>query len=146
MISGNTYEEIYEILNYMDLNSVMKIDKKIMDIIQKKRNSTFVTRIDKNDIFNEKNVSKETIDFLCWLDYKYWMEEDRKLKIDKIKFDIVQDEEEEKRKKYNPDDIFKDKASIQNNQPIQNNVALIEVKENFFTKFIKKLKNIFYIN
>lgn len=53
---------------------------------------------------------------------------------------IKEDEEEEKRKKYNPDDIFKDKTSI------QNNVALIEVKENFITKFIKKLKNIFHIN
>ncbi len=73
------------------------------------------------------------------------MNENRKLEIDKINFDRIQKSEEEKRKKYNPDKLFKNKTPIQQNQPVQQEFALVKVKENFFTKVIKKLKNIFHI-
>ena len=42
--------------------------------------------------------------------------------------------------------IFLNKATIQQDQQVQNDVALIEVKENLFTKFLKKLKYILHIN
>ena len=101
MISSNTYEEVYEILRYMDKFTVMKIPETILNKILKNRNSNFKTQIDKNDIFNEENVSKEAIDFLCWLAYKFWINENRKIEIDKIKFEKMQKAEEEKRKTYN---------------------------------------------
>lgn len=82
MISSNTYEEVYEILSYMDKITVMKVPEEILNTIKKKRNVNYKTKIDKNDIFNEENISKEAIDFLCWIDYKYWMDENRKIKID----------------------------------------------------------------
>lgn len=145
MISGNTYEEIYEILSYMDEATVMKIPKKVLNIIQEKRNSNFKTKIDENDIFNEKNVSKEAIDFLCWIEYTYWMKESRKQKINKIKLDKIQKSEEEKREKYNPDNLFKNRKLNQQEHETQQEVALVEVKEKFYTKFIKKLKELFGI-
>ena len=145
MISGNTYEEIYEILSYMDEATVMKIPKKVLNIIQEKRNSNFKTKIDENDIFNEKNVSKEAIDFLCWIEYTYWMKESRKQKINKIKLDKIQKSEEEKREKYNPDNLFKNRKLNQQEHETQQEVALVEVKEKFYIKFIKKLKELFGI-
>ena len=145
MISDNTYEEIYEILSYMDEATVMKIPKKVLNIIQEKRNSNFKTKIDENDIFNEKNVSKEAIDFLCWIEYTYWMKESRKQKINKIKFDKIQKSEEKKREKYNPDNLFKNRKLNQQEHEIQQEVALVEVKEKFYIKFIKKLKELFGI-
>ena len=145
MISGNTYEEIYEILSYMDEATVMKIPKKVLNIIQEKRNSNFKTKIDENDIFNEKNVSKEAIDFLCWIEYTYWMKESRKQKINKIKLDKIQKSEEEKREKYNPDNLFKNRKLNQQEHETQQEVALVEVKEKFYTKVINKLKELFGI-
>ena len=145
MISDNTYEEIYEILSYMDEATVMKIPKKVLNIIQEKRNSNFKTKIDENDIFNEKNVSKEAIDFLCWIEYTYWMKESRKQKINKIKLDKIQKSEEEKREKYNPDNLFKNRKLNQQEHETQQEVALVEVKEKFYIKFIKKLKELFGI-
>ena len=145
MISDNTYEEIYEILSYMDEATVMKIPKKVLNIIQEKRNSNFKTKIDENDIFNEKNVSKEAIDFLCWIEYTYWMKESRKQKINKIKFDKIQKSEEKKREKYNPDNLFKNRKLNQQEHETQQEVALVEVKEKFYIKFIKKLKELFGI-
>ena len=75
MISGNTYEELYEVLRYMDKPTVMKIPESILRNILEKRNKEFETRIDKNDLFKEENMSKEAVDILCWLEYKFLMSE-----------------------------------------------------------------------
>lgn len=146
MISSNTYEEVYEILSYMDKITVMKIPEEILNTIKKKRNVNFKTKIDKNDIFNEENISKETIDFLCWIDYKYWMDENRKIKIDQIKFDKIRKYEEEKREKYASDNLFKKQDQVKKTEEVMTNeVAMVEYEESIFKKFINKIKSIFKI-
>ena len=54
--------------------------------------------------------------------------------------------DQEKREKYNPNDIFKNRNSTERIQQINvNETALVEYKENFFTKFknfIFKILNI----
>ena len=72
MISSNTYKELYEILSYMDKITVMKIPLEILQNIKKYKNNYYKTKIDKKDIFNEKNVNKETIDLLCYFYKNYW--------------------------------------------------------------------------
>jgi len=109
MISSDTYEEIYEILSCMDKKTVMKIPEYVLKNIKEKRNPNFKTKIDINNIFEEKNVSTDTIDILCWLDYQFWMEEERKVEINKIKNRMLTEIENKKRAQYNPDGIFKDK-------------------------------------
>lgn len=146
MISSNTYEEVYEILSYMDKITVMKIPEEILNTIKKKRNVNYKTKIDKNDIFNEENISKEAIDFLCWIDYKYWMDENRKIKIDQIKFDKIRKYEEEKREKYSSDNLFKKQDQVKKTEEvITNEVAMVEYEESIFKKFINKIKSIFKI-
>lgn len=54
MISAEDYEEIYEILSCMDKMVVMKIPIEILNIINVKRNKEYVSKIDKNDLFNLK--------------------------------------------------------------------------------------------
>ena len=72
MISSNTYKELYEILSYMDKKTVMKIPLDILQNIKKYKNNYYKTKIDKKDIFNEKNVNRETIDLLCYFYKNYW--------------------------------------------------------------------------
>lgn len=72
MVSSNTYKELYEILSYMDKMTVMKIPMDILQNIKKHKNNNYKTKIDKNDIFNENNVSQETIDLLCYFYMHYW--------------------------------------------------------------------------
>ena len=40
--------------------------------IKKNKDDRYITQIDKNDIFNEKNVNRETIDLLCYFYKHYW--------------------------------------------------------------------------
>lgn len=72
MVTSRTYKELYEILSYMDKVTVMKIPIEILQTIKKKKDNKYITKIDKKDIFNEKNVSKETIDLLCCFYKHYW--------------------------------------------------------------------------
>lgn len=72
MITSKTYKELYEILSYMDKGTVMKIPIEILQIIKKNKDDRYITQIDKNDIFNEKNVNRETIDLLCYFYKHYW--------------------------------------------------------------------------
>lgn len=72
MITSKTYKELYEILSYMDKVTVMKIPIEILQTIKKKKDNRYITKIDKNDIFNEKNVNRETIDLLCYFYKHYW--------------------------------------------------------------------------
>ena len=72
MITSKTYKELYEILSYMDKVTVMKIPINILQTIKNKKDNRYITKIDKNDIFNEKNVDRETIDLLCFFHKHYW--------------------------------------------------------------------------
>ena len=72
MITSKTYKELYEILSYMDKATVMKIPIEILQNIKKKKDTNYITKIDKKDIFNEENVNRETIDLLCYFYKHYW--------------------------------------------------------------------------
>lgn len=142
MISGETYEEVYEILKCMDRDVVNKIPESLFNEIQEKRNIHYYTKVDKKDIFNENNISKEAMDLLCYIDYNYWMSDEEKRNINSINYKKEMAEEEEKIKKYNPNDIFKNKNENKNADNIE--TALIEVEEdNLLEKIIKKIRNWF---
>lgn len=80
MISPNSFEELYEILSLMDKAIVMKIPEDILNNIKQKRNCKYKTRIDRNDIFNKHNMSEETLNLLCYIDYNFWMDKNKKMK------------------------------------------------------------------
>lgn len=151
MISSNTYEEVYEILGCMDKRTVMKIPEHILKDIKDKRNINYKTKVNRDDIFNEKNVSKEAIDLLCWLDYNYWMDESRKREVDKICNEKYIKNEIETKEKYNPEEMFKNKknnATIKlSEKNIEDNIGMIEYKkqkwyQKVFEKILKILENI----
>lgn len=84
MISAKTYEEVFEVLSYMDKLTIMKIPQTILEKIANSRDKNFVTKIDKLDIFNLNNISEETIKILAFLDYTYCMEKEKKDKYRKM--------------------------------------------------------------
>ena len=139
----NTYEEVYQILSYMDKKTVMKIPIDIIENIKKKRNTNYKTKIDKNDLFNENNIDKTSMDMICYFDYQYWMSDEKKKEIDKIIAEDRKKQELEKKEKYNVDDIF-NKTNVIISNDITRSDELIEIKEkNVFFKIWDKIKNIF---
>ena len=147
MISSNAYEEVYEVLSYMDKVTVMQIPENVLNKIKENRNTDFKTNIDKDDIFNEQNISKEALDLLCWLDYNYWADEEKKAQIDKINNENNLLKEKEKEDKFNPDNLFKVSAD-QNieSDTTESEKSLTKQKESIFTKIINKIKNFLFKN
>ena len=149
MISANTYEEVYEVLGYMDKITVMKIPEEIILKIREKRNPNFITKIQKENIFDENNISKEAVDLLCWLDYTYWRNDNERSKINDIIKEKNEFEEKLKRDKYSPDDIFKNKKNneivSEETKPEEN--SMVEYTEkNFLQKIFDKIKYLFKKN
>lgn len=81
MINADTYSEIYEILSYMNKSIVMKVPVEILEVIKENRNMEYVSKIDKADLFNLNNISKDTINVLAWLDVNYWIDKEKREKI-----------------------------------------------------------------
>ena len=72
MITSKIYKELYEILSHMDKATVMRIPINILQTIKNKKDNSYITKIDKKDLFNENNVNRETIDLLCYFYKHYW--------------------------------------------------------------------------
>ena len=77
----NAYTEVFEILKNMDRKLVMKIPIEIVKTIKDNRTIEYKVKIDKNDIFNKKNISKRALNILGWLQINYLSEKDEKMKL-----------------------------------------------------------------
>lgn len=77
----NAYTEVFEILKNMDRKLVMKIPIEIVKTIKDNRNIEYKVKIDKNDIFNKKNISKRALNILGWLQINYLSEKDEEMKL-----------------------------------------------------------------
>ena len=136
MISEDVYAEVFEILSYMNKSVVMKIPMEILENINKKRDRNYISRIDKNDIFNTNNIKYDTVKVLAWLDVNYWMNNDKKEKLKKKAI-------ERNISKYTMEkqDIFKNKSR---NNKVDYHDSLIEIKKySLFKEIIKLIKRIF---
>ena len=78
MINANTYSEVYEILSCMNKSIVMKVPFEILQVIKENRNMDYTSKIDKDDLFNLNNISKDTVNVLAWLDVNYWISNEKK--------------------------------------------------------------------
>ena len=147
MVDSRAYQEVYEILSLMDKQEVMQIPIYVLNNIKDRRDKNFITKIDKENIFNRDNISQEAWDLLAWLDVNYWMDEDKKekLKLKAKEYDLKL--EEEKKTKYGVD-IFQDednkiKAVFIDKDDSNTENKLIKKKEDgIFKKIINFFKNL----
>lgn len=145
------YKEVIEILKYVPQESVNKIPKTMLETFEKKMDKDYVFNVDINKTFEEQNLLEETKDIFAVIFRDYWATPYQRERIlAKEKYDLEK-LEEEKRKKYNPNNIFKKKDandSISLDNELHNNTNLpIEVKkEKFYEKIINFFKNLFHIN
>ena len=143
MISdADMYAEAFEMLSYMDKRDVMKIPLEILELIKRKKNNSYVSRIDKTDIYNRNNVDSRTISLLTGLKIKYFSEPEEKARIiancDKL-------HKEKYKTEYNDySRIFDNNINqkISEKEIIEN--SLVEVKTiSLFERIKRFIKNIF---
>ena len=140
---ANAYSEVLEILNYISIQDYNKIPKEKIEVFEKLSNKEYKFSYNPKVSLDENNVSNITKTIIAILFRDYWATEIQREKIiAKQNYDrsIL---DEEKRKIYNSDNIFK-KYNQEN--IIENEFALVEYKGSIFKRIINRIKNIFHIN
>ena len=137
------YAEVNEILSLMDNKYIEKIPVKMRKIFENERQKDYNPEIKVNIPLDEQNLQRKTFAILAMLNLNYWCEdEEEKQKLIQVYTENDKIREEELREKYNPDNIFKKKDT--NEQTENNNVALIEYREeNFIKRILKMIINLF---
>ena len=123
------YQEVYEILSYMNKSDVMKIPIEILEEITDNRNKEYVTQIDPYDIFNLENLNEESIKLLSWLDVNYMISQNKLNELKKIHKKKMMLEEQKKRERYDYKKMFESQKNESNNI-IVNSLRTNPMREN----------------
>ena len=139
------YSEIDEFLSLLTEEDKNRIPRKLREFFKEEKDSNYIKGIREDISIKEQNLKEETLAIIALLNLQYWCTDDIEKK--RLKDIYAKNENEyqaELREKYNPDDIFKNKKSKEENAENENDVQLVEIKkENWIKRFIGKLLNIF---
>ena len=143
------YAEVDKILSLMDAKYIAEIPEKLRKMFEEKKDHSYNKEIVADKPLEEQNLNKETLSILAVLNYNYWCkDENRKKELLQIYEENEKRYQEDLRKKYNPNDIFKKNISesvIQ--EKAQENLSMIEIKkeEGLLVKIKNWIMNIFKI-
>lgn len=138
--SAKAYVEILEIIKYMEPECVNKIPKGLIEFFERQKDKNYEYHFDEEKDFSEQKISEETGGLLAMLALNYIANEENKEKIKEILIKNEEEYQKELREKYNPDNLFKDKQNIEENEPKQ--LTIVE-KEPWYKKILNKIKRFF---
>ncbi len=151
---SKAYKEIVEILKYVPEESVNKIPKEMRDMFEAEQLKTYNFQIDTEKNFEEQELLEETKAILANIFRDYWATDYQKARIIEKENQDREEWERQKREKYNPNDIFKNRNTTtkdndisqdiqeQLNEEYNKNLPMKVQKQNIFQRllsFIKKL-------
>lgn len=139
---SKAYTEVLEIIKYLPEEEYNKIPKEKIEFYKNNMDKDYKFTVNPEIDLSEQNVSTEAGAIIVTLYRDYFATEEQKKILEEIIELNEKKSELEKRKKYNPEDLFKkDGANKEDNKIIANkeenfkNTALVEYKENFFIRF-----------
>lgn len=133
------YVEVDEILKKLPQEEFRKIESNFINMIRNKKDTNYTFELDYSKDIEEQKILKETKIILAYVFLNYLgTEEENNIIKQKFKEDIIQAEEEKKKKYLN--EIFKDKREVKNNISQE---LIVYKKENAIKKFIKRILNLF---
>lgn len=142
------YKEVIKILDFAPQESVNKIPKTMIETFKAKMDDNYDFKIDINKGFEEQDLLDETKAILANIFRDYWATPyQRERIIAKEKYDR-QKIEDEKRIKYNSNDIFTKRNAVKiESKPEQtiNNLPVNTQKNSFFKKIINFFKKLFHL-
>lgn len=135
------YSEVYQVLNLLGNEYIDKLPKSLFNMLEEKRNINYEPKYTEDLPLNKQNIKKETLSIIALLHLNYWCENaNEKNELNQMFKNNEDRYQDELRKKYDPDNIFK--KHVQENI-IKNEVGLVEYKESIFKRLINKIKSLF---
>lgn len=103
--------ELDEILNHLREEDRKKIPYEIRNSIKKEKDEQYKWNYDETKSLREQNINRKTIAMLSYLNLEYLLSEEQKALLEEMhKFNEIKTEEE-KEKKYNTKELFKNKTT-----------------------------------
>lgn len=134
-----SYSEVYEILNLMESIYLEKIPNKVIELINNEKDKDFKTNISTDIPLEKQKLQKETYTILTILYLNYWWESE--LEKEEI-INLCNDVDVLNREKYSYENLFNNKSNLKETFS-ENNIAIVEYKENIFKKILEFLKKMF---
>ena len=134
---SNVAKETLYILEYFNPEFVAKIPLNFKNNLKEiAKNSNIIVKIDRNRKLKEQPILEETKELIASIYYSYVATEEQKKELIEIWSENERVFQEELRKKYNPDNIFKKNTQLQEKEEL----GLLEIKkENRLTAFFRKI-------
>ena len=104
---SKAYVEVLEIISHFSEEELNKIPQEKINFYNEHKDNNYQFKIDPTIDLAEQNISREANAIIVSLFRNYFATEKQKQTLDNLLKQNEQKSEEEKRKKYNPDDIFK---------------------------------------
>lgn len=135
------YTEVLEIIKYLPEEEYEKISKERIKFFEENCDKNYNFNFDISKSLEEQEFLRETNAIIVTLFRDFFATEKQKEKLQKILIDNEEKYQEELRKKYNPDDLFKKQENkVIVDEKIE--TALVEVKEeNILQKVFNKIIN-----
>ena len=143
------FEEIYEIFGLMPMELLNKIPTKFYEMIEEERDRNYFPNI--QEPLEKQKLKNETIiilgliyrDFLCSPEEKKILQEKSAKELKEVEKAL-----EENRKKYNPDEIFKNsnRDVLQEEQPSLERGMIVVREEKWYQKIFNLIKGLFHRN
>ena len=141
---SETLTELNEVFNNTSIDVIKRIPKTFLQFIADNVSDTYEFKYDKTKSLKEQNLKPRTKGLIA-LVYRDFIcnNEEKQIYNEKVS-NVLKEIELEKREKYNPDNLFKNENKIKEDSEVLNEVNLVEVKDNFLYKLIKKVKSILF--
>lgn len=138
---SKSISEVLDILKHTNKDDVDKISSQFMKFLVENAHKEYIPKLDHTKRIKDMGLNEKTIGILSIINTKFWCTPEQKETFnDKLK-ENQKIYEEELRKKYNPNNLFKDrKIKVENN--VEDSAAMVEYKEPFLTKVRNWLKRI----
>lgn len=133
------YAEVYEVLHNMPKEYIQKIPKKIIEMLKENKLANYQVKLEAKNIVDATKLTKTTMAILAIFQYQYWCTNEKaRSKLYKMYAKNEETYQKELREKYNPDKIFKEKETKK-----EENLAIVQYKENIFTKLYNFVRRLF---
>jgi len=141
--------EVLDILNNTNKEDVAKIPSDFIEFLKEISSKNYVVNLDHSKPIRELEIKEETKEILGTIYINWWCDNKQKEQYKKQMQEQEEREQEELREKYNPNDIFKNKKSIQISNEIEEfnsrneTLLIVNNKENIIKRIINKFIKIF---
>ncbi len=142
----DTYEKAYvqilEIIKHMGEEYINKIPKKLLNFFEQNKDKNYIFKLDETKDFKGETFSSKTLGLLAMIESEYWATPEEKKILEKALAENEKKYQAQMRKKYNPDNIFKNKESKV--EKVENTITLAEYKDSIFVKIKNWFKRTFF--